>query len=308
MAADSPSIPLDWLALRFSYDLQALDRSLLRRALATVCANNEKPTLMDIGSGIGFSTKVWLSELEATHQEATWSELHWLLVDLDPILLDACMTHLDAWLLEQGWSRNAASEGVRGYTKATRRLTLEPTLYPLQALGPVLEKRPIDLITANAVFDLIDLEGFCHFADTLADHQVPFYPSLNYTRQTFTPESEACRHYLNLYDQHMVRPQQRADGPTWHSMGTDAPRQMQDALETRGFNVATTNSDWRIDIEDSPMALYLLKFLERYVPDLLTPQQLPEFQSWLAERRNDVHGGKLTVAIQHTDLFAHPTG
>ncbi|MEL6843077.1 MAG: hypothetical protein AAFP02_07660, partial [Bacteroidota bacterium] len=68
--------------------------------------------------------------------------------------------------------------------------------HSLLDISGAIDPATLDLVMANAVFDLFSRDQFYGFAERLAETKTPLYLSLNYTGMGFVPESK--------YDEEMI--------------------------------------------------------------------------------------------------------
>ncbi|GAB4404228.1 MAG: hypothetical protein OHK0039_04310 [Bacteroidia bacterium] len=277
-----------WLYHRYAYDERARHRGVEAACLAHL-AGRDTLHLVDCGAGNGANLRYFFPKI-AQRQ-------HWTLVEQDPKLLAGVRQWLADWGAMQGWQWEVtvSDHTTRLHTEALTVSLCEASLLDVAALVPM---DTVDLLLANAVFDLFTEAQFDDFAGQLAG--VPLLATLNYCGMTFSPTDGYDRLVVGYYEAHMNRPQ-----PAGRAMGKYGPLRMADVLARHDYTVHRGDSVWQVGAQDQEMMTYLLGFMEEAVPELpLDAGSLERFGQWVARQRLAVADGRLALDVYHEDLFA----
>lgn len=280
----------NWLALRYEYDSQARNSTIEAKCLQYFNTLSHL-NLVDVGAGTGSNCLYLLQQLS--------QDQHWFLLDHNPLLLQAAkqqflhrITNFQFQLIEE-------KENRLSWTESGKKITVEFHCGLLQKIATLIPIETIDLIAANAVFDLFTLEEFKDFAQAICEHKIPFYTTINYSKMSFYPNSKKTKFYLDYYEQHMQR-----SLPQGQPMGKTVTKNLQQLFTSKGYEVAIGESNWELASEADSMFRYLLKFMESSIPELLTEKEQLDFKNWLTEKKKQVKHQKLSGKVGHFDIWA----
>jgi len=167
-------------------------------------------------------------------------------------------------------------------------------------LPKLVDLKTVDLVLANAVFDLFSKAQIEQFVDILHDHQLTFYPTLNYETMTFLPSDPFDDTFIDGYNEHMERPQ--AFG---NALGKNASQYLVQLLEAKSYQVEPAVSPWKIEPDDIKMHYYLLNFMENALAEMdFPPAKQANLESWIQRKKDLVITRQQRLEIGHSDIFA----
>ena len=253
----------DWLALREPADAAARSRDLVD-VLRPLLPG--PVAVHDLGCGTG-SMGRWLAPLLPVEQR-------WVLHDRDPGLLAV-----------------AASQPPAGVPVETR-------IDDVTALSPgALDGA--GLVTSSANVDVLTEGELAGFADGCATARVPVLVTLEVTGVVeLEPADPLDADLRNAFNDH-----QRREARGGRLLGPDAPATTAEAFRSRGYDVHTAPSPWRLDASMSEllrawMAGWAGAAVEQR-PDLAEPAR-----AWTKTRQAQLDQGALAVTVHHEDLLA----
>ncbi|WP_372368373.1 class I SAM-dependent methyltransferase [Candidatus Uabimicrobium sp. HlEnr_7] len=157
----------------------------------------------------------------------------------------------------------------------------------------------INLITANAVFDLFSLEQFTNFAKKISLSKTSLLTTLNYKSMSFTPQLPEDHTYIKLYEEHMIR--QQSFGC---AMGAKCTEKIVDVLlNTFCYNIHIGNSNWVINYSHQNMVHYILEFMYHAINETTDKFAL---KKWIQNKQIMFQKKSVVLNISHSDIFAHP--
>lgn len=263
------SFSADWLALRAPADAAARDDALAAAAIAHAMARAGEAggpvEITDLGAGTGATVRA-LAPLVS-------QPVHFKLVDADAALLDTAQREL------------AGREGCRITT-----LTADLVATPAPWRG-----RP-HLVTASAFFDLVSARWIDAFCERLAADRLALYAALTFDGALrIDPPHPEDGAMVEAFHAH-----QHGDKGFGPAAGPDAASDLAQALEARGYSVATADSPWRLAApRDGALIAELLDGWANAAREI-RPDPAP-IDAWRA-----AHASARTVLVGHTDLFAAP--
>ena len=166
-------------------------------------------------------------------------------------------------------------------------------------LEKLVDLRKVDLVIANAVFDLFSAVQIDQFVQVISKNKLSFYTTLNYQAMAFTPDDPFDSVFVEEYNKHMERPQ--AFGK---ALGKDAADYMVKLLDAAEGQVETANSSWQVGIDDIKMHYYLLNFMENALSEMdLEANMQVNFQSWIDRKKELIITRQQRLAINHLDIL-----
>lgn len=254
------SFSKEWLSLRKEFDNQARNKYIEKYALQHFA---HPIHIMDIGTGTGNNVLYYKDK---------FTESSWTLVDSDAQLLNICKTNL--------------RENVHNIQQCS---ILELDTFT-----------GVDLITANAFFDLFSVAQFTDFAQKMSRQRLSLLATLNYQSMHFTPQSSQDAAYIEMYNNHMKRQQHFG-----YAMGNECTQKITDVfLNELCYNVYLGKSDWIIDSSHPEMAKHILQFMFHALSEMTS--DTATLQNWVKDKQEMFRQKSLTLRISHSDLFAHP--
>jgi trans-aconitate methyltransferase len=257
-----------WLTLREGADARARARDLAALA-ASQMAERRWPVVHDLGCGTGSMAR-WLAPLLPASQ-------HWVLHDLDDELLRVARAGIPRVVA----GRKVSVETRRGDVGRLTAMDLDGAA----------------LVTASALLDLLTLEEVRAIAAACAAAVCPALLTLTVTgRVELTPADPLDAVVGAAFDAHQRR---AANGRAL--LGPEAVAAAAQAFTALGARVEIRPSPWRLGPEDADLAVAWLEgwvgAAQELQPDLATGL-------YLRARLDAAASGRLSVTVQHEDLFA----
>ena len=261
---------ISWLDLRESADFAARDKTLAKEALEwlgqAVDPVSPDRIIVDLGAGTG-STLRALTKLGANN-------IVWRLVDLDGKLLDeALRRHGKNYLIED--------------YQADLTITDE-----LPLIGA-------HIVSASALFDLASAAFIDALIARIDARKTAVYIALNYDGTTnWAPAHPLDEKILTAFNQ-----DQHSDKGFGPALGPDCTAYLQQALQSKGYNVSINPSPWQLGAKDQAMASELVSGIAAAVTEgyELTASEVAD---WKAFRLAHTADGNCTIG--HWDLLALP--
>lgn len=275
------SFSAEWLALREPVDHRSVDAAL--RAEVAAAFADRPVRVLDLGCGSGSNLR-GLAPLLGAQQR-------WTLVDWDAALLSHAAAALTAW------ADDAVDEDdLLVLLKDDKRIAVEFLKADLAADVAAVLDEPVDLVTAAAFFDLVSEDWIARFCDALVARKLPLYTVLTYDgHETWTPPHDADAAVLAAFHAHQAS--DKGFGP---AAGPRAAEALAEALRTRGYDVRTTPSPWRLDAADQDL---IEELADGSAGAAAETGRVPvaQVEEWLKARMQ-----ARTCAIGHLDIFARP--
>lgn len=279
----------DWLNERYPFDVAARDKSLETKVLSDL-RTNENLVLVDVGAGTGSNTLYFVEKLPQSQ--------HWWLVEQNEALRDATFRRLKDFAAyhKYEFTKKKHTVTIKTPTKVIKVTVLTDSLFNLAQLVPL---KKVDLVMANAVFDLFTKVQLEKWVALLQQHQLPFYTTLTYQSMAFQPEDTFDSTFIDLYNQHMERPQESG-----RAMGKNAANHLV-ALLQKNREVATAESTWHVESEDIKMHYYLLNFMENALDEMnLSTSVANNFERWVQRKKDLIIMRQQRLLIRHLDVYS----
>ena len=265
----SEGFSADWLALREPYDATARSSALMGR-LAAWRGGRGVLQVVDLGAGTGSNLRCAAAALGG--------EQDWTLVELDPELIASGQERL-------------AQAGV-GWRY--RRLDLARDL---ERLGD----RPVDLITASALIDLVGEAWLRRLvawrtAAGAALHIVLTFDGRIEWRPRDDGDADVCG---------MVNAHQHGDKGFGPALGPDAVATLRAMLAGHRGELLVKSSDWALGEGDGVVQAALLDGYAA-AAKLMSPDRCDEIEDWAARRRRVIGEGRSRLRVGHLDLLFLP--
>lgn len=284
--------PIMWLDHRYACDAEARNANIEKKFLEFF-SEKEAITIMDAGCGTGSNFQYYFEKLP-NHQE-------WVFLDCENSLLEACRTKLHDFAKKNHYQYKEQNGSIS--IKAGRKQANVRTVGgELAEVEKHTDLKETDVITANALFDLLSYDQFDHFACKLSAYNVCLMATLNYYETSFLPFSEDDGRFVRYFHTHMTRPQKFGA-----AMGPNCTEEMLDLLTEHQMMIEQEGSQWHLKRYDTTMHHYLLHFFEHAVRDLnLSNTEVKELEEWLENKKKMSHEHKLEIIVDHSDIFAYP--
>ncbi len=284
--------PILWLAHRYACDAEARNTNVEKKLLAFF-AGKKSLSILDAGCGTGANFQYYFEKFPKRQE--------WTLVDCENHHLESCREILTDFAQKNNYQleQNEDSLSIKsGKKKATVRFVHGI----LDEVEKHADLKKTDLITANALFDLLSYDQFDTFACKLSAYNVCLMATLNYYETSFLPFSEEDGRFVRYFHTHMTRPQQFGA-----AMGPNCTEEMLDLLAEHQMVVEQEGSQWHLKRYDATMQHYLLHFFEHAVRDLsLSDCEINDLEAWLGNKKQMCQERQLEIIVDHSDIFAYP--
>lgn len=284
--------PVQWLSYRFTCDAEARNQGIERKFLQFF-DHMPRLCLVDVGAGTGANFRYYFDKIKQNQE--------WTFIEQNPHLIRASHICLEKFALhhDYGFHQNNDTITITAGNKKAHIKLIQGTLQHIEELTDLEE---IDVVTANAVFDLVPFEHFDTFVGKLKAKDVCLLSTLNYYETSFIPFSESDGRFIRLYHMHMRRPQ-----PFGIAMGPDCCEEMLDLLHQHQMLIEQEGSQWHITRRNTTMQHFLLHFIENAIHELnLADCEQKAFNEWITEKKELCHKRELEIYVDHNDIFAYP--
>lgn len=284
--------PVLWLDHRYACDADARNANIEKKFLEFFSEANTL-NIVDAGAGIGSNFKYFFEKLP-NHQE-------WTLLDCENNLLQSCREKLIEFAQKNNY-RLEDGNGLLHMSNGRKKANIRFAHGGLEEIEQHTDLKKTDVITANALFDLLSYDQFDTFACKLSAYNVCLMATLNYYETSFLPFSEEDARFVRYFHTHMTRPQKFGA-----AMGPNCTEEMLDLLVEHQMMVEQEGSQWHLKRYDSTMQHYLLHFFEHAVRDLsLSPSEIEDLEVWLEKKKQMCRDHQLEIIVDHSDIFAYP--
>ena len=285
-------VSADWLALREGFDIEARNEHLTRQLVSFAVEQAEPLSVLDLGSGTGANFRYLAPRLPCDQS--------WMLVDIDPFLLQCAEGETQRWAGRQGWTVEREGDatllhgGRRCWTVAGQRLDLMREV-------DRIDFRRFRVVTASALADLIGPAWFDDLARRCHDASVAVAVVLTYNgHRVWVPRDPDDEIIVKWFNRHQQR-----DAGFGPAMGPQAGAYMARRLRNLGYRVLTGRSDWSIGPEHMAMHRALIEDAARPCCELV-PQESGRIEAWAERRRRLVEEGVCQLTVGHVDILALP--
>ena len=280
----------NWLLKRYQYDANAKN-SYIQKALLELFRNHSSIRVVDLGTGMGANFYYYRYLFPSLQ---TW----WLL-DNDASLLEKSASKIWEKAYEEGYQLKQ-DQGAFTLNGKNKKLTIHTTCASILDLKNAINLGEIDLVMANAVFDLFTSDDFEQVANLCASHEIPFLSTLNYQGMKFNPASQNDNNMIRLYEKHM----QRVLDSGKSAMGPECCIRIKETLMNTGMEAANGASLWHIPAKDGDMLLYYLEFMEEALKTMDIDNE--SLENWLRTKKEMVKQKQVALEVYHEDIIAYP--
>jgi len=292
MIEEEENFDRDWLQERYPFDAEARNKPLESKVLAHF-VNQPEITLVDVGAGTGSNCLYFVDQL-AQNQK-------WYLIEQNDALKKATIRRLKDYAAYHKYSFERKKDTIT-IKSIKKKVTVTIINDSLLDLPKLVNLKTVDLILANAVFDLFSKAQIEQFVTIIVDNQLAFYPTLNYEEMVFLPSDPFDEVFIGQYNAHMERPQ--AFGT---ALGKNASQYMVELFEAKKCQIDTAVSTWRIEPDDIKMHYYLLNFMENALVEMdLAPAMQANFERWVQRKKDLIITRQQRLEIEHLDIFVSP--
>ena len=286
---EKDNFDIDWLSERYPFDAEARNKELEAKVLEYLGGKSEI-TLVDVGAGTGSNCLYFIEQLSQNQK--------WYLVEQDAELKKAIVKRLKDYASYHKYNFERKKDRVT-ISSTGRKIMVTIINDSLLNLADLVDLKKVDLVLANAVFDLFTADQIKVVVDLVTRHQLAFYPTLNYEGMTFEPVDPFDDVFIDTYNAHMERPQ--AFG---NALGKKASPYMVQLFQEKKQNIQTANSIWQIEPIDIKMHYYLLNFMENALGEMdLAPAMQSNFEKWIQRKKELIITGRQRLEVQHLDIF-----
>ena len=293
----------DWLALREPADGAARSPALVA-SVAAFASGAKSLTILDLGAGTGSTLRALAPHLSTPQR--------WTLVDHDASLVAAGRRILADWAeanreTDGAGETSAAGEPGHGEANAGRaddtlilRVNAQPVAVSWRQADLARADWPgllagVDLVTASALFDLVS-EAFVEaFAEAVATAGAAVYVALDVDgTAAWSPPHPDDASVADAFRRH-----QGIDKGFGPALGPAASAALTRALTSRGYDVRTEKSPWRLGPDHAGL---IAELAEGWAGAARAAGlDAAVVGRWVADRRTAAG-----CIIGHTDLFAAP--
>ncbi|MDH5604308.1 MAG: hypothetical protein OEY51_10220, partial [Cyclobacteriaceae bacterium] len=158
----------------------------------------------------------------------------------------------------------------------------------------------IDLVLANALFDLFSEDQFLSAIAPIVNRGISFLFTMNYTGMQFFPFNPHDSRVTSWYHAHMQRKQSFGI-----AMGAEGADKMKEMLGKMGIEgVKSGESIWHVNPSDKQMLSYLTSFIMKAVPELeLSLQDLNRLKEWGEIRLAQIENQEFSMEVYHEDIL-----
>jgi hypothetical protein len=283
---------IDWLNQRYPFDAEARNKALEAKVFQFL---NKKTTLtlVDVGAGTGSNCLYMVEQLPQNQQ--------WFLVEINEILKKATIKRLKEYAAYHKYSFEKKKSRILIKTKS-KEIEVHILNLSMLEMEHSINLSTVDLVLANAVFDLFSAAQFEQFFALLKKYQLPLYATLNYEDMLFTPEDPFDAAFIKTYNNHMERVQDFGQ-----AMGKNGGALIKQLFEKHRWKVDSVPSNWRIELDDVKMHYYLLNFMENALAEMNMKEGMQaNFQKWLQRKKDLIITRQQRLKVMHMDIFAMP--
>jgi len=289
---EEENFDIDWLSERYPFDVEARNKELQSKVAAHL-AEKSSITLVDVGAGTGSNCLYFVEQLP---QNQTW-----YLVEQNADLKKATIKRLRDYANYHKYSFERKKDTVK-ITSLKRNITVTVLNDSLLNLVDLVDLSRVDLVLANAVFDLFSAKQITALVNLITQNKLAFYHTLSYEGMTFNPTDPFDDVFIAAYNEHMERPQDFGK-----ALGKHASQYMVKLFEATASTVHTATSKWKIEPVDIRMHYYLLNFMENALSEMdLAPAVQQNFEKWIQRKKDLIITGQQRLEITHMDIFVKP--
>ena len=280
----------DWLNERYPYDSEARDKTIEDTALNYLKAKTNLH-LVDVGAGTGSNALYLMDKLE---QDQSWT-----FIETDTALNSILIRRLKEFALyhKYGWE---VQKGKYIISTPAKTLSFQILNNSLLDIASLVDLSSVDLVLANAVFDLLPATQIETFLQPILKEKGACLFTMNYQQMVFTPSDPFDDNYIALYNKHLERPQDFGQ-----AMGKQAGNKLIQLFKEANWVTHQAESFWQLLADDIKMHYYLLNFMDKALQELDFEKPLKEqFPKWLQRKKELIITRRQQLTVGHLDIFA----
>ena len=286
---EDDNFDIDWLNERYPFDAEARAKGLETKVLNSL-EDKEKVTLVDVGAGTGSNCLYFVEQIPQNQK--------WYLVEQNADLRNATIKRFRGYANYHKYSFERKKDKLSIGSKH-KKIEVHLLNDSLLKLDTLVNLKKVDLVLANAVFDLFSAAQISQFVDLITTNKLSFFTTLTYQGMVFSPDDPFDDLFVNTYHAHMERIQ--AFGK---ALGKNANEYMVDAFNKNGLKVATAPSTWQVGRDDIKMHYYLLNFMENALEEMNMKEEMQaNFQKWLQRKKDLIITRQQRLEVEHLDIF-----
>lgn len=286
---EKENFDIDWLSERYPFDVEARAKDLESKVLAHL-GKKKDITLVDVGAGTGSNCLYFVQKLTQNQ--------NWYLIEQNAELKTATIRRLKDYANYHKYNFELKKDTVK-ISSIKRVVTVTIINDSLLNLTDLVDLKQVDLVLANAVFDLFSVNQLTQVTTIITQNKVAFYHTLSYEGMTFEPADPFDAIFVDSYNAHMERQQDFGK-----ALGKNASAYMIQLFEAEKSKLQTATSTWRIEPIDIKMHYYLLNFMENALAEMdLAPAMQANFEEWTQRKKDLIITGQQRLAIAHSDIF-----
>ena len=286
---EKENFDIDWLNERYPFDVEARAKELESKVLGHL-VDKTNITLVDVGAGTG-SNCLYFIQLLTQNQ-------NWYLIEQNEDLKKATIRRLKDYANYHKYNFEL-KKGTVKISSLKREVTVTIINDSLLNLDHLVDLKQVDLVLANAVFDLFSVDQLRQVTNMITQNKVAFYHTLSYEGMTFEPADPFDDFFVGAYNEHMERQQDFGK-----ALGKNASSYMVQLFEAEKSKVQTATSTWKIEPIDIKMHYYLLNFMENALAEMdLAPAMQANFEKWIQRKKDLIITGQQRLMIAHLDTF-----
>jgi len=292
MEEETDNFDVSWLNDRYPFDAAAREKKLEKEVLSFL-EGKEEIHLVDAGAGTGANFLYFTERLPANQK--------WYLIEQNSHLKNATLKRLSDYATyhKYPFERKKNQVVIHSGTRIVEIQIINGSLTDLDQLIPL---QGIDLLLANAVFDLLTSRQFDRFFRQTIEFQIPLYTTLNYEKMVFLPDDPFDEIFIRIYNEHMEREQSFGE-----AMGIKAPTIILEKYAKKNWQCQSAESIWNVGAEDIKMHYYLLDFMENALAEMnMNPDLVFNFEKWLQRKKDLIITRQQDLEIIHRDIFVQP--
>ena len=154
---EEDNFDIDWLAERYSFDVEARNNTIEQAAIDYL--HTDQPVvIVDVGAGTGSNCLYFLDKLQ--------QDQSWIFIEKDQSLAPALLNRLTEYASfhKYSWS---LKDGVYEMLTPQKKVTFKIISDTFFKIDQIVDLTSVDLIMANAVFDLLSKVQISQFLDCL---------------------------------------------------------------------------------------------------------------------------------------------
>ncbi len=288
---EKENFDIDWLNERYPFDVEARDKELENKVLAHL-DRKESISLVDVGAGTGSNCLYFIQKLSQNQ--------NWYLIEQNAELKKATIRRLKDYASYHKYNFEQKKNTIK-ISSPKRAIRVTIINDSLLNLAEVVDLKKVDLVLANAVFDLFSAGQLKEVTTIITQNKVAFYHTLSYEGMTFEPADPFDDFFVRAYNEHMERQQDFGK-----ALGKNASAYMVELFEATKHKLQTATSTWKIEPTDIKMHYYLLNFMENALSEMeLAPAMQANFEKWTQRKKDLIIMGQQRLLIAHMDIFVH---